>query len=137
MKGNETMKTMVNIISYPSFALFAFACFALAPAARPVPGPPEYPRYRLIDLGTLGGANSSQVSTAVSMNNRGDVIAFSSTGIPDPLDPSLQDGFIWHGILSNPSGVVHDLGALPGVNQSLATGISHNGLLAGISTNGL
>jgi probable HAF family extracellular repeat protein len=71
------------------------------------------------------------------MNNRGDVIAFSSTGIPDPLEPSLQDGFIWHGILSNATGSVHDLGALPGVNQSLAGGISRNGLIAGISTNGL
>jgi probable HAF family extracellular repeat protein len=105
--------------------------------ARRVPAPPGYPRYRLVDLGTLGGANSSQVFPAVSMNNRGEVIAFSSTGIPDPLDPSLQDGFIWHGILSNASGVVHDLGALPGVNQSLAGGISRNGLIAGISTNGL
>jgi probable HAF family extracellular repeat protein len=71
------------------------------------------------------------------MNNRGDVIALSSTGIPDPLDPSLQDGFIWHGILSNATRTVHDLGALPGVNQSLAGEISRNGLIAGISTNGL
>jgi len=94
-------------------------------------------RYRLIDLGTLGGANSGQVFPAVSMNNRGDVIALSSTGIPDPVDPSLQDGFIWHGILSNAGGVVHDLGALPGVNQSLAGGVSRNGLIAGFSTNGL
>lgn len=90
--------------------------------ARRVSAPPGYPRYRLVDLGTLGGANSSQVFPAVSMNNRGDVIALSSTGIPDPVDPSLQDGFIWHGILSNTGGVVHDLGALPGVNQSLAGG---------------
>ena len=104
---------------------------------RRIPAHPGYPRYRLIDLGTLGGANSSQVFPAVSMNNRGDVIAFSSTDIPDPLDPSLQDGFIWHGILSNASGVVHDLGALPGVNQSLAGGISRNGLIVGLSTNGL
>ena len=105
--------------------------------ARPVAVPPAYPRYRLVDLGTLGGANSSQAFPAVSMNNRGDVIAFSSTDIPDPLDPSLQDGFIWHGILSSATGAVHDLGALPGVNQSLAGGISRNGLIAGIFTNGL
>jgi probable HAF family extracellular repeat protein len=105
--------------------------------ARRVSAPPGYPRYRLIDLGTLGGANSGQVFPAVSMNNRGDVIALSSTGIPDPVDPSLQDGFIWHGILSNAGGVVHDLGALPGVNQSLAGGVSRNGLIAGFSSNGL
>ena len=70
------------------------------------------------------------------MNNRGDVIAISSTGIPDPLDPSLQDGFIWHGILSNSTTAVRDLGALPGINQSFAGGISRNGLIAGISTHG-
>ena len=35
MKGNETMKTIVNI-TYPAFALFAFACFALSPQARAV-----------------------------------------------------------------------------------------------------
>jgi probable HAF family extracellular repeat protein len=101
------------------------------------PPPPRYPKYKLVDLGTLGGANSSQVSPAVSMNNRGDTIAFSSTAVADPLDPSLQDGFIWHGILSNANGVVRDLGALPGSNQSLATGVSANGLIAGLSGNSL
>ena len=103
---------------------------------RPVAVPPEYPHYRLVDLGTLGGDGSRHVFPAVSMNNRGDVIALSSTGIPDPLDPSLQDGFIWHGTLSNATRNVDDLGALPGVNQSLAGGISRNGLIVGISTNG-
>lgn len=105
--------------------------------ARAVAVPPQYPRYRLVDLGTLGGSNSLHVAPAVSMNDRGDVIAQASTSVPDPLDPSLQDGFIWHGILSNATGVVHDLGALPGINQSLAGGISRNGLMAGLSTNGL
>ncbi|MGE5209057.1 MAG: hypothetical protein ACM3KL_06980, partial [Alphaproteobacteria bacterium] len=104
---------------------------------RRVPAPPEYPRYRLVDLGTLGGANSRQVAPAVSMNNRGQVIALSSTDVLDPYPFTIQDEFIWHGILSNPTGVVHDLGALPGVNQSLAGGISRNGLIAGLSTNGL
>jgi len=59
--------------------------------------PPEYPRFQLVDLGTLGGANSSQVFPAVSMNNRGDVIASSSTDILDPYPFTLQDEFIWHG----------------------------------------
>jgi hypothetical protein len=35
MKGNELMKTIVNI-TYPAFALLAFACFALSPQARAV-----------------------------------------------------------------------------------------------------
>jgi len=35
-KGNETVKTIVNIITYPAFALFAFACIALSPQARAV-----------------------------------------------------------------------------------------------------
>ena len=99
--------------------------------------PPGYPRFRLIDLGTLGGANAFTVLPAVTLNNRGENIAQASTDVLDPNPFTFQDEFIWHGILSNANGVVRDLGALPGVNQSQPVWISDNGLIVGTSENGL
>ncbi len=128
----------------PSFLLSACALVMLVGAATPgtaiaggahAPPPAGYPRYRLIELGTLGGANGMPVFPGVTLNDRGEVIAQASTNTLDP-DPGLQDDFIWHGILSGASGAVHDLGALPGINQSFPSGISANGLIAGFSTNG-
>ena len=95
----------------------------------------RYPRYRLIDLGTLGGPNASQVFPAVTLNNRGDVIAQASTDMLNPYPFVLFDEFIWHGILSNANGVVRDLGAL--VTNSLPVWISNNGFIVGMSENGL
>jgi probable HAF family extracellular repeat protein len=105
--------------------------------ARPISVPPEYPRYRLINLGTLGGPNSSHEAAVVSLNNRGDAFAVASTDTLDPYPFTLQDEFIWHGILSNTNGIVTDLGALPGINQSIPLWITENGLIAGLSGNGL
>jgi hypothetical protein len=105
--------------------------------APPVPLPPGYPRYRLVDLGTLGGPNSGHVEAAVTLNNRGDVIAIASTATLDPYPFTIQDEFIWHGILSNRNGIMRDLGALPGVNQSLPVWISDRGWIVGMSENGL
>jgi probable HAF family extracellular repeat protein len=97
----------------------------------------KYPRYRLIDLGTLGGPNASQISPGVTLNNRGEMIAMAGTAVPEWFpDFPLQDGFIWHAILSDRSGVVTDLGALGGYH-SLPFWISKNGLITGVSQNGL
>jgi probable HAF family extracellular repeat protein len=109
----------------------------MAAGPKHAPAVPDYPRYRLIDLGTLGGPNASTTFPAVALNNRGQVIAFASTATLDSNPFTIQDEFIWHGILSDGTGVVRDLGALPGTNQSLASGISANGLITGFSENGL
>jgi len=100
----------------------------------------KYPRYRMVVLGTLGGANGALDNPAVSLNDRGDVIAQASTATPDPDPISFPngDGLIWHGIVSNATGIVRDLGALPGTNSSVPQGgISQNGLISGLSENGL
>jgi probable HAF family extracellular repeat protein len=99
---------------------------------------PKYPRYRMVVLGTLGGPNSFPSVTAVSLNNRGQIIAQGSTPTPDPYPFSItDDGFVWRAILSNATGVARDLGALPGTNSSWPAGISQSGLIAGWSQNGL
>src|SRR6059058_2226325 len=100
---------------------------------------PKYRRYRLIDLGTLGGPNAGVWGYSVTLNNRGEVIAKSGTAVPDPYDPNcLQDDcFVGHGVVREINGVVTDLGALPGVNNSIPTWITETGLIAGLSENGL
>ena len=120
------------------------AMAARAPATNPAtaidPAPAEcerhYPHFRLIDLGTLGGQNSVVPVPGPDVNDRGEIIAFASTGVLDPFpDFPLQDGTIWHGILSNANGVVRDLGGIKG-NHSLPVWISENGLIAGFGENG-
>jgi len=101
--------------------------------------PPNYPRYRLIDLGALGGDNAFTVLPGVTLNNRGENIAQGSNGVPDPFPDTefTDDGTVWHGMLTTASGPVRDLGALPGINQSIPVWISGTGLIVGISENGL
>ena len=93
----------------------------------------KYPRYRMVVLGPLGGPNGGPSFPAVALNNRGDVIAQADTTTPDPSG----NGVISHAILSNATGIVRDLGALPGTNFSYPAGITQNGLIAGLSNNGL
>ena len=112
-----------------------------APASlkpKKLPPPLRYPKYRLIDLGAVGGDNSFIVGAAVVLNNRGENIAQGSTGRPDPFPEFgfTPDGTIWHGMLSTANGVVRELGGLNG-NHSVPTWISDNGLIAGLGGNGL
>lgn len=108
-------------------------------AARSVSVPETYPRYRLIDLGTLGGPNSGVWGASVQLNNRGEVIAQLGTPFPDPYDPNCLnfDCFVWHGVVREINGAIADLGALPGVNSSAPIWITETGLIAGVSENGL
>lgn len=103
----------------------------------------QHPRYKLIDLGTLGGPNSF-VSTLFyvindtvgirQINNQGTVAGFADTSTPDPLcffdDCFYQNTFQWK------KGVLTNLGALPGGQLSFPDWISGNGLIAGLSENG-
>ena len=93
----------------------------------------KYPRYRMVVLGPLGGPNGGPSFPAVALNNRGEVIAQADTTTPDPSG----NGVISHAILSNETGIVRDLGALPGTNFSYPGSIAQNGLIAGLSNNGL
>ena len=51
------------------------------------------PRYKLIDLGTLGGPNSAETLEFPFINNRGMVVGFADTATPDPTNPG---GFLPH-----------------------------------------
>jgi len=80
---------------------------------RPVwTGPPS---YVIIDLGTLGGWSS----VGLGINEQGQVAGGADTG------QGLRHAFLWD------SGVMTDLGTLPGVTQSEAWDINNRGQVVG------
>lgn len=72
-----------------------------------------------IDLGTLGGRES----TAVGINDRGEIIGTSTT------KDRQNHAFVWQ------NGKMHDLGALTGDKASRAAAINERGQIVGVSTN--
>lgn len=102
------------------------------------------PRYKLIDLGTLGGPISSfGPFNSVILNEDGTAMGGADTSTsdpnypnfnpfvaPDPLDPFIQHAFLWQ------NGVMTDLGALPGTNSSYVNWVNASGVAAGNSENG-
>jgi probable HAF family extracellular repeat protein len=96
-------------------------------------------RYKLIDLGTFGGPQSylPPIGTGV-LNNQGVVAGSADTPTPDPFPAFCfnPDCFVSHAFQTQ-NGVLTDLGALPGGASSASTWISANGLIAGLSENGL
>jgi len=107
-------------------------------------GKKEQHRYKLIDVGTLGGPSSSSFfGDAQSLNNRGTVIGQADTSTPDPNYPNFNpyigsggpDPFIVHAFEWR-DGLLVDLGALPGVNSTSIGWIAQNGAAVGNSENG-
>jgi len=91
-------------------------------------------RYRLIDLGTLGGPNSTEGPQAPLVTDTGSVIGVADTSIPDPFCSS--DCFISHAFLWK-KGTLNDLGTIPGGSRSDAIWANRLGLIIGTSENGL
>ena len=104
----------------------------------------KHHHYQLIDLGTLGGAQSV-LSPGRVLNNQGTVVgcADTATAVPDYpnfnpfLSPFLgADPFIYH-TFGFKGGRVTDMGSLPGVNSSCESFLTDGGLAVGASENGL
>jgi probable HAF family extracellular repeat protein len=81
---------------------------------------------QIMDLGTLGGNES----TAISVNNRDQVVGFALNTVPDPLSlffgPTETRAFLWQ------NGVMQDLGTLGGPD-ALPFAINERGQVAGVS----
>jgi probable HAF family extracellular repeat protein len=104
----------------------------------------EHYRYKLIDIGTLGGPNSyvgALGGVSQVLSDQGTVAGCADTSTPDPnypnspISPPGPDPFIFHSFQWR-KGTLTDLGALPGVNSSCPLGISGSGLIVGLSENG-
>ena len=116
----------------------------LAALALPVEVAAQHTRYKLIDIGALGGAVSYIAGNETGhrqLNNRGIVAGTADISTPDPnagnpdlcLNPDcffLSHAFLWQ------NGVLTDLGTLPGGNDSSANVINARGWIAGGSTTG-
>ena len=94
-------------------------------------------RYRLVDVGTFGGPDS-YFTFGVGLNNRGEAAGAAATPTPDPFNPIciFPDCFVGHAFRWQ-DGVLTDLGALPGANNSGVGGMNAHGTVAGVSENGL
>jgi probable HAF family extracellular repeat protein len=134
-----------------SVAVMWIAVMTLAALALPVQAmgqPAQHRRYKLIDLGTLGGRNSTSGAFsgggAQLINNQGKATATADTSLLDPdypnFNPNVQGGpysYVFRPILWN-EGQVTALEALGGDVDSAAAGwISGSGLIAGISEMGV
>jgi len=98
----------------------------------------QHTRYKLIDLGTLGGP-ASYFSNGLDgiLNNRGTAVGWANTADPDPFNPfcAAPNCFAIHAFRVR-NGALTDLGTLPGGVNSQAVWISANGLITGVSDNG-
>jgi probable HAF family extracellular repeat protein len=124
-------------------AVFATLIFSVSLAAQEMQKVNK-PRYKLIDLGTLGGPTSGfSPFSQVILNEAGTAAGGADTSTadpnypnfnlfvaPNPLDPFIQHAFQWQ------NGVVTELGALPGTNSSYAEWVNASGEVAGNSENG-
>jgi probable HAF family extracellular repeat protein len=100
---------------------------------------PKHHHYKLIDVGTFGGPNaylSYPLPGEVQINQHGLVAGVADTPNSDPYYPNcLVDcyqvqAFQWQ------DGVLTDLGALPGTNDSYAFSSNNRGQIVGVSENG-
>jgi probable HAF family extracellular repeat protein len=125
--------------SSTSRCIAALAAFAILVCSAPLFA--QDTRYKLIDIGTLGGPigyGSVNGNGSRMLNNSGAVVSFADTPFPDPnqalevfgcFDPDCFQGhaFVWK------NGVMTDLGALPGNNNSAAGSINSHGWITGQS----
>jgi probable HAF family extracellular repeat protein len=98
---------------HPSFRFAVASATIVLGASLWAAGPPP-PSYRITDLGTLGGERTS----AMGINNGGDVVGFSQTA------KGVDRAFLYSG------GSLVDLGTLGGA-ESFAYRISDNGVVVG------
>jgi len=102
----------------------------------------RHPRYKLVDLGTLGGPisyGSANGDGGRLLNNAGVVSSYADTTEPDPFTPDfcfdvdclLAHAYRWR------NGVIHDLGSLADGYNSLAAAINDRGWSLGASQTGI
>jgi len=119
-----------------------FAALAITIQLSAQDSPPRHHQYKLAQVGTFGGPDSGYVtgpgdSYEKYLNSQGATVGTAATNTTDPFPPNcFFDCFVDHA-LTFQNGTLIDLGALPGTVSSAAYGINDNGLIVGVSENGL
>jgi len=137
LRGTNEPRKFASIIAMALFA--ALALPLAAPAQEQKEQKKQHHHYKLVDIGTFGGPNSSFVGPPPStrlLNNSGAAVGGADTPTPDPascfnFDCFLSYGFKWQ------AGVVHKLSPLPGLNSSFTFWVNDTGQVAGVSENGI
>ena len=103
----------------------------------------KHRRYKLVDLGTLGGPASYGTSSGANaegnqlLNDSGTIGFSADTNTPDPFAPvCFNSGCLVSHATRWKNGVLKDLGALPGNNSSTTDAINDLGWSAGFSEDG-
>jgi probable HAF family extracellular repeat protein len=103
----------------------------------PADSTPEWHHYRLIDLGTFGGPDSSLFFVQHTLTEKGLVAGVAETNIPDPFAPNclspnckITSGFVWQ------NGVRKRLPGLVRGGSTEAQWINERGIVAGDSRDG-
>ncbi|MGO9088849.1 MAG: hypothetical protein ACLQBK_26900 [Candidatus Sulfotelmatobacter sp.] len=98
----------------------------------------KHHHYKLIDVGTFGGPNaylSAPLPSEVQINRHGLVAGVADYPSTDPYNPNcLVDCYLAHAFQWQ-DGVLTDLGALPGTNDSYAFSSNNRGQIVGVSEN--
>ena len=126
------------VAAIATITFLALLAIPVQPAAQEFSAAPKkQPRYRLIDLGTFGGPNSSDVASPI-MNNQGAITGGADTADSDPNAPNCYapDCFVMHAYIWR-QGVFTDLGGLPGGFGSEGNWINDYNQVAGQVLNGL
>jgi probable HAF family extracellular repeat protein len=117
------------------------ASISIIALALPTGAVAQHPRYKLVDLGTLGGPNSgvsanflNDLVPAQDIGNNGTVAATADTSTHDPL--CYFDDCFYSNAIEWKNGALTNLGTLPGGNGSFVEWVSKNGLVTGFAENG-
>jgi probable HAF family extracellular repeat protein len=141
MKRQHTFNKTIfaHILAVALLATIAMPLSGLAQGTATPNQAAAAPHYKLIDMGTLGGPNSfSAWLWSKNINSQGTAIAEADTSIVDPFAPNcLQDCLVNLG-LQWKNGVLTNMGALPGGNNSsFPSWINDLGDSVGFSNNNL
>ena len=142
----ESATPQVQAIANYTITISGATAAAAAKASIEVSSAQQHVRYKVIDVGTLGGPNSNTALAffegvvAPFLSQTGVFAGQAETSIPDPFAPNCinLDCNVTHAIKMQ-GGVTTDLGALSGPAglSSATTWISGNDLIAGFSLNGV
>jgi len=132
-------RALISVIAIAVMTAITIPIVLAAPEQQQQGPKKEHARYKLIDLETFGGpASYFQNGFDGILNNHGTAAGWADTSTPDPFPTACfnPDCFVSHTFQSQ-NGVLTDLGSLAPGWSSSAFWISHNGLIAGWSQNGV